>query len=461
MTLLTLTHCQRHKANGSVSIFEFVFSKLVFVKFVLCKLVSSRHLMEGSSGYMRTASVTITALQQQVSRNGDSAMMRAPHDLFSNNSLGNETVLSLFDLVDNSSENTSSSASTKLSTIIGSYPSTTSTTTDSDPFDVVQMKMELQKMQLPGVVVSIVLILVTMISCEILYRLILKNVIPGLFRSIVLDFLSGGEAVVVSWELITVFHQYGQPLWALLSYFAMTAKLYRYRVEVIACPYTHLQSLLRGWITPREASARILAQFVGAEVFFSWQARIWDWGLTRVHLGRSYWMAYGRCAAWLDVPNVVGFCWEFGGGLVCGVAGILIFDWELFPVASIHKRIAASTSITLLAVLAAFHKTGGFFQPLLAFGRTFGCVGVLRPVSLVDHLLVYWLGASLGAVVSMYVAPPIKRLLLRVPYMRRGNKLQTLPAVEEGKGLLEEEDDEEVVFPRRRASSTSNRNTED
>ena len=100
VTLLTLTHCQRHKANGSVSIFEFVFSKRVFVKFVLSKLVSSSHLMEGSSGYMRTASVTITALQQQVSRNGDSAMMRAPHDLFSNNSLGNDTVLSVFDLVD-------------------------------------------------------------------------------------------------------------------------------------------------------------------------------------------------------------------------------------------------------------------------------------------------------------------------------------------------------------------------
>merc|ERR1712110_294164 len=313
-----------------------------------------------------------------------------------------------------------------------------------------------------GVAVSIALILVTMFSCELLYRLVLKNVIPGLFRSVVLDFICGGEAVVVSWELITVFHQYGQPLWAVLSYLAMTAKLYRYRTEVIACPYTHLQSLLRGWITPKEASARILAQFIGAEVFFSWQARVWDWGLTGVHVGRSYWMAYGRCAAWLDVPNIVGFCWEFGGGLVCGVAGILIFDWELFPQVSVHKRIAASTSVTLLAVLAAFHKTGGFFQPLLAFGRTFGCVGVLRPVSLLDHLLVYWLGASLGAVLSMYAAPPIKKLLLRTPCLRRAHKALTLPAVEEGKAFLEEDDDDEtMVFPRRRISSTSTKNMED
>ena len=408
---------------------------------------------------MRPTSNTSPALRQQVSRDGES-VMRAPHIFPSNNSLESETELSTIDLFNSTTTVLSVSNLTELHTI-GSYPSTISTSTESDPFSVLQMKMELQQMQLPGVVVSITIVLVTMFSCELLYRLILKNVIPGLFRSVVLDFVCGGEAVVVSWELITVFHQYGQPLWAVLSYLAMSAKLYKYRVEVIACPYTHLQSLLRGWITPREASARIIAQFIGAEVFFSWQARVWDWGLTGVHVGRSYWMAYGRCAAWLDVPNIVGFCWEFGGGLVCGVAGILIFDWELFPVASIHKRIAASTSITLLAVLAAFHKTGGFFQPLLAFARTFGCVGVLRPVSLLDHLLVYWIGASLGAVLSMYVAPPIKKLMLRLPCFRRPHKAHTLPAVEEGKALLEEEDDDEVVFPRRRVSSTSTKNVED
>ena len=410
-------------------------------------------------GYMRPASVTSPALQEQVSRNGESGM-RALHLFLSNNSLESETMPSTIDLDNSSATVTTVPNLTELNTV-STFPSTISTTTKFDPFSALQMKMELQQMQLPGVAVSITIILVTMFSCELLYRLILKNVIPGLFRSVVLDFVCGGEAVVVSWELITVFHQYGQPLWAVLSYLAMSAKLYRYRVEVIACPYTHLQSLLRGWITPKEASARIIAQFIGAEVFFSWQARVWDWGLTGIHVGRSYWMAYGRCAAWLDVPNIVGFCWEFGGGLVCGVAGIIIFDWELFPVASIHRRIAVSTSITLLAVLAAFHKTGGFFQPLLAFGRTFGCVGVLRPVSLLDHLLVYWIGASLGAVLSMYVAPPIKKLMLRLPCLRRPHKVNTLPAVEEGKALLEEEDDDEVVFPRRRVSSTPTKNMED
>ena len=65
-------------------------------------------------------------------------------------------------------------------------------------------------------------------------------------------------------------------------------------------------------------------------------------------------------------------------------------------------------------MLAAFHKTGGFFHPLLAFARTFGCMGMLRPVSLLDHVLVYWLAASLGAVVAMYTAPYYKMILQRL-----------------------------------------------
>ena len=311
-------------------------------------------------------------------------------------------------------------------------------------------------MQLPGLLVSIAIILLTMAGCELLYRNVLTSTLPGLFRSLVLDFIGGGEAVVVSWELITVFHQYGQPLWALLSFLAMVAKYYRYRPEVVACPYTHLQAVLRGWARPLDALARVIAQFAGARVFFSWQTRVWDWSLARVHVGRTYWMSYGLCSAWLDVSNQLGFFVELGGSLVCGLAAILIFDWDLAPRVSIHKRILASTSVTLLVVLAAFHQTGGFFQPLLAFGRTFGCVGVLRPVSPLDHVLVYWVGASLGAVLSMYLAPPIKSLLLALPCLKYRAKTHVTATIEEGKGLLEEEE-EEVVYPRRRTSITPTR----
>ena len=337
--------------------------------------------------------------------------------------------------------------------------------TAADLFSLELLRMEFASVHLPGLLVNIAIILVTMAFCELLFRLILKNILLGLFRSLCLDFISGGEAVVISWELITVFHQYGQPLWAVLTYLVLSAKLYRYRLEISPCPYSHLMAVLKGLMTPRDAAARVLAQFSGAFVFMDWQKHVWDWGWTSAHIGRSYWVSYGLCAAWLDVSNEFGFFVEFSGGLLCGLAGSIIFDWELFPAASIHKRIAASTSITLLLVLAAFHKTGGFFQPLLAFARTFGCVGMLRPVSVLDHVLVYWLAASLGAVVAMYTAPYCKMILQKLPGFRKPLKIATLATAEEGKGLLleedadDEEDEEEVLYPpggsRKRTASTS------
>ena len=140
---------------------------------------------------MRPASVTSPALQEQVSRNGESGM-RALHLFLSNNSLESETMPSTIDLDNSSATVTTVPNLTELNTV-GTFPSTISTTTKFDPFSVLQMKMELQQMQLPGLLVSITIILVTMFSCELLYRLILKNVIPGLFRSVVLIKVSSSE----------------------------------------------------------------------------------------------------------------------------------------------------------------------------------------------------------------------------------------------------------------------------
>ena len=45
------------------------------------------------------------------------------------------------------------------------------------------------------------------------FRLDLLLLIWWLCRSCVLDFLSAGEATVVSWELLSLYHQYGLGLW--------------------------------------------------------------------------------------------------------------------------------------------------------------------------------------------------------------------------------------------------------
>ena len=312
------------------------------------------------------------------------------------------------------------------------------TTQDTDPWNLSKMLIEFHSIQLPGIVVSLLILVLTMFSCEIVYRLILHNVIPGVFKGAVLDFIAAGEATVISWELITIFHQYGQPIWAILAYIFIVIKYYRYRADCVSCPYSHIQSYLKGNLALRETAVRILVQFLGGSVFFRGQAYIWDFGLTPIHIGRAYWTSYGRCVAWLADPSWVGFLYEFTGSLICGISTSILFDFELIKRMSIHIRILASSGITVVLVLISFHHTGGFFQPLLAFARTFGCIGVLREVTILDHILVYWIGATMGAVVSMYVAPYIKKLIITI--QKRKNKTQSIrvKGIEEALPLYED-----------------------
>ena len=137
---------------------------------------------------------------------------------------------------------------------------------------------------------------------------------------------------------------------------------------------------------------------------------IWDLGLTKMHVSRSYWTSYGVCYAWLAVPPWIGFVFEFIGSLLCNVFSSIIFDFELIPKLNIHKRILLSSSVTTTLVLISFHKTGGFFQPLLAFIRTFGCVGALQEVTILDHIIVYWIGATLGAIIAMFFVRLVKKI---------------------------------------------------
>ena len=91
--------------------------------------------------------------------------------------------------------------------------------------------------------------------------------------------------------------------------------------------------------------------------------------------------------------------------------GILVYETTICQEKiSKHIRIQVVTVSTVAAVLACFYYTGGFFQPLLASNRTFGCVGYFRPdIRAYEHILVYWIGPTFGAVLVTFVTPFIKQ----------------------------------------------------
>lgn len=61
-------------------------------------------------------------------------------------------------------------------------------------------------------------------------------------------------------------------------------------------------------------------------------------------------------------------------------------------------------------MFSALNYSGGYFNPVLATALKWGCSGHTN----IEHIIVYWLGACTGAILSvpMYRMSAVKRLLL-------------------------------------------------
>ena len=130
------------------------------------------------------------------------------------------------------------------------------------------LNWELNNINLPCLIVSPLIIVISILVSKMFLRVVSDNVIIGTFRSCFLDFITAGEATLISWELLSLFHQYGIAVWGLGAWVTITVKTYRYRADTTACPYTHLLNLMAGLTDLRTAAARVAAQFIGGLVSY-------------------------------------------------------------------------------------------------------------------------------------------------------------------------------------------------
>ena len=63
---------------------------------------------------------------------------------------------------------------------------------------------------------------------------------------------------------------------------------------------------------------------------------------------------------------------------------------------------------SLFICISAFDYSGGYYNPVLATGLKYGCKGH----SDMEFAAVYWVGASLGAIASVYLYPFLKSQLI-------------------------------------------------
>ena len=178
---------------------------------------------------------------------------------------------SSFQLFENNTEAKNSSITSiteKFLTNNISYTTSSILNSNQDIFNLEMLSWELTNMSLPCLIVSPIIIVISILASRYFLTVVSNNVIIGTFRSCFLDFITAGEATLISWELLSLFHQYGIWVWGLGAWLTITVKTYRYRADTSACPYTHLLSLMAGLTDLRTAAARIAAQFTGGLVSY-------------------------------------------------------------------------------------------------------------------------------------------------------------------------------------------------
>jgi len=259
--------------------------------------------------------------------------------------------------------------------------------TKPDIFNLKLLKMEFIELNVPCIIISPIIIIACIIICDFIYKVICHNLIYGIVRSCTLDLLAAGEATIISWELLTIFHQYGESLWAVGAFVTITVKLYRFKADSVACPYTHVLSVLTRVMSLRHAICRIFSQIVGGMISYRFLCNVWNLGLTQLHVSRSYWTSYGVCYSWLAVPTWQGVTFEFSGSLMCGVLTSLMFDYEIIKTMSIHSRILITSSITTILFWFLSIKLVASSSPSL---HLFGHTVVLEQCRRSQLLIIWW-----------------------------------------------------------------------
>lgn len=216
-----------------------------------------------------------------------------------------------------------------------------------------------------------------------------------LLRCCLLEMVAAAEMCGVSFELSFVNAQFG--IWA-WSFCVFLLIMWRERswAGTSACPYTLLEQYVEGGTRPFHVFLKILCQLSGAMVSCRWVRRLWMAEAKATHVA--------ECSADLQVPVVLGFLIEALLTCACRLCSRTL--GELQP----KFASAIDSFFTTAMVILAFNYSGGYFNPVLATGLKWSCRGHTHA----EHIVVYWAGSILGAMLSLRVwtTPSLKNAIL-------------------------------------------------
>jgi aquaporin related protein len=251
----------------------------------------------------------------------------------------------------------------------------------------------------PCICISTGYILVVLFLAEVLRRLC-APLNPGLVKTSLLEAVAAAELCGACFELIIIADNYGIMAYALYL-FLLTIWWSDHWGDATACPYIHMEACAEGTMSRKETIVRTIAQTVGGVAVFKFIQVLWALEIAETHVGRSHSAIYNVCSADLTVPVLHAAVIEGVATLACRIGSRLITQKEPKYATAIDSFIATSM------VVAAFNYSGGYLNPVLATSLKFGCRGHTP----MEHIVVYWIGSSLGALSSIYVWPHVEEAI--------------------------------------------------
>ncbi|GBP90850.1 Aquaporin-11, partial [Eumeta japonica] len=271
-------------------------------------------------------------------------------------------------------------------------------------------------------VVSALFIVLTSLLAHCARRLVQRSVKESTVRLLLEEAIAAAELCGCCFELIIVADNFGVATYAIFL-FALSIWWALNWGEATACPYTHLEDLLEGKADIRKLLLKTWAELAGGLLVFKYVQTYWALEISETHRDK----AFEDCKADLQVPVLYGAVIEGVATCLCRLASKFLGDLNPRFATAIDSFIA--TSLVVAGVLCrhtvfmyryqdssansdlsvsvfckvnlgkAFDYSGGYFNPVLATSLKAGCDGH----TLLEHAVVYWIGACAGAVLSVYI----------------------------------------------------------
>ncbi|XP_017838015.1 aquaporin-11 [Drosophila busckii] len=228
-------------------------------------------------------------------------------------------------------------------------------------------------------------------------RRLLKT--DGIVPVLMNEAIAAAELCACCFELIIVADNFGVAAYAIIL-FLLTVWWGKVWGDASACPYTHMEDMLEGQTSFKEMALRTWAELMGGCCVYRIVQVFWWLEFADTHKGR----AFEECNADLQVSPYLGAVIEGVATLLCRLASKTLSVQQ--PKFSSYIDSFIGTSL----VVAAFNFSGGYFNPVLATALKWGC----RGHSNLEHIIVYWIGACLGALLSVpiFKLPAVQRMLL-------------------------------------------------